>query len=616
MKIRIYFFENDVKQFLQQESMLLQFEKIFTNTPTVKELLKKRSIKCQTINEYFPFGNKKTIKNNEKSMKKLKKYEKIFNETTYKGVKLFESFEPRILNEIIFLNRIKEILEQEQNKSIAFIFRDNSILYFSLNEWLRNNFENSEIEIMKIIGNGVERITDYKIEKSSILKNKNFSHNIKKRAIMKLKSKITIKSNGKNFDRIKKKIEKIENGSCLFFFNPGTDYVLSSIFPVIQEFKNKEPYGIIVFDLETSRILEKNQIHFIDLSEEFQNVIGNLKNNNEYIIILEKIKNLCKIHKIEEIYFKNKFNPMIDLFLSIVGIVDITKIILEQINPKSVIVCFDGNMYGNSVVSTSKKQKIQTYCIWPFLIPKDPIRATFKAEKICVYGLHGMDSLKFLGYDEKNIFLTGNPNYDYIKTIDIKYEREKFKNKKIENQKIIVLGFGKWDSGDAIWMPKFINFCSKHGFFVIIKVKPIYKVMLQDHHKFMVKSINEQCKKSNFYITIDDEPKSVISNADLVITGSSNFGIEASMYGIPVISANFESKSNEEANELFHPEYMNHVKKYEDLEKKVLEIFNRKTDKEILKKPNMEMTNQYNIFNDGHASNRIFRLISGKNNEK
>ena len=117
-------------------------------------------------------------------------------------------------------------------------------------------------------------------------------------------------------------------------------------------------------------------------------------------------------------------------------------------------------------------------------------------------------------------------------------------------QKIIVLGFGKWDSGDAIWMPKFINFCSKHGFFVIIKVKPIYKVMLQDHHKFMVKSINEQCKKSNFYITIDDEPKSVISNADLVITGSSNFGIEASMYGIPVISANFESKSNEEAKQV------------------------------------------------------------------
>ena len=70
------------------------------------------------------------------------------------------------------------------------------------------------------------------------------------------------------------------------------------------------------------------------------------------------------------------------------------------------------------------------------------------------------------------MIITGNPKYDYLNSINFDNDKQKLeKIYKFNGKNLIVIGQGRWHDSDEKWMPNFINFCNKHNFELIMKVR-------------------------------------------------------------------------------------------------------------------------------------------------
>ena len=157
-------------------------------------------------------------------------------------------------------------------------------------------------------------------------------------------------------------------------------------------------------------------------------------------------------------------------------------------------------------------------------------------------------------------------------------------------------------------MSNLIKFCN-NNFDIVIKVHLIYKTLIQYIHKQKIKEINNRCNNIKYLITYDIDSSILLSSADLLISDHSNFGIEATLLGKPLISTNFNNENLELIQSFYDFKYSFFIDEYNKMENMILEILNEGKHLNELKDERKELIEKQNHLNDGNASLRIADLL-------
>ena len=375
--------------------------------------------------------------------------------------------------------------------------------------------------------------------------------------------------------------------------------------------ETKISHFVFIFDLNSEKYLNNRKIKFQNFFRERLLLINSLQNSNEGKIFIKQIKEISNSSKLILLQTNHFLNYLINQIFSSVAIMIITKRIIDHIKLKSIVTSHNGSKDLPAVVSVAKSNNILTVSIPSFIIRARYL--WFKSDKICIYGKQGEEVLKSLDCDEKRIFLTGNPRYDYIKTIN------PFKNKKFledkynlnSSKKLIIIGMNRWHKEDDLWMSNLIKFCNKKDFEIVIKIHPIYKQNnLHEESENKINIIKENCKNLKFLFTYDIDPTILISASDLVITDYSNLGIEATILDKPMITVNFSGENLDYTTRYHEYGASIYLEDYNKLEDLVEKIFIDEKDIESLTKGRKEIADLYNSYNDGKATQRILKLLA------
>jgi len=623
-KILFFYEDDDWKNIDIHLRDIPQPFQVITNSDLLNNFLKKLNINSRTLTEIFPYDQPITYEVNNIASNLLEHYKKLFDKIMFRGFEIFDSLEQQILSEILFYTKTTKILQEKVNT--IFIFEGYSFSYFILQKFLSDSkFSTDELKIQRIDSKHSEYIElgqsqiiyNYK-RKLNYLLSKSDKISIIKLLSMKFLKSINRKSTfkiQKNIDsKILKSVSKI-NPECIFFFTPSSDYVVAPIVNILNKFnETNAKYQNIVFDLDTNLILRRNGIVPINFFQEAFSLSKILRDSNECQELLKQIKKIILENKLEVLYAEKFFNPVIFGIFYLLAIMIICDHIFNNIKLKSIVAVNDGNKIGNSVITTAKKHGIPNYSICTLGLTPDPLnRFQFKADVICVYGLHGYNILKNLGYNTEKIINTGNPRYDYLSNIDITKQKKLLNNiYSLSANKLVVVGLGRWRKNDEIWMSNLIKFCNNNNFDIVIKVHPIYKTSMQYIHKQKIKEIKKRCNNMKYLITYDIDSSMLLSSADLVISDHSNFGIEATLLGKPLITTNFSNENLELIQSIFDYEHSFFVDEYNKMENMIFEILNEGKHLNELKNKRKELIEKQNHLNDGNASQRIVDLLLKK----
>jgi len=274
-------------------------------------------------------------------------------------------------------------------------------------------------------------------------------------------------------------------------------------------------------------------------------------------------------------------------------------------------------MYGNSVITVSKKHNIPSLSIEPGIVNKKlEYPDLYKADKICIYGIQGFETLKSLGYDEKRIALTGNPRYDRLKNMDSNKSKEILsKTHNIDsNKKLIIIAMGRWHEGDEIWMSNLIKFCNHNNFEIVIKIHPLYKIKWQKENTNKINAISKICQDLKYLMTYDFDSSTLLSAADLVVTDYSNVGVEAILLNKLLITVNFAGENLENVQRYHDHNVSIHMDEYNKIEELIMKIFSGEQLITILQKDRDRLIPQYNFHNDGKATLRVVNLLLQREN--
>ena len=650
---------NDIQNHLDKHK---ESYEIVSTDPLLDEYLKKNGYSSKTLLEIFPFEAQITYEVNIIAKNFLEKLRKYFSGITFHDYKIFSTIERQLLTEIVLIEKARKILEQKKN--IIFIFKGYSFSYFTIQQLSFDmDYEISKLIINLLQGRNIKKIKpDYdnyifnlknkiKFLKPILKKNKyksqyntkyqktnsKFENEIKTYTNFKINSELNKNNTSRNFISIKlifyrfliylninlkksllKCVDKKINNSRFgytaknaFFLSPSRDDELLAIYNVINEFnKNKFPIHVFVFDLVTESLLVRNGISYVSFSNEAYLLSKSITRSKIGIELLNRIKEEIIIKEQSLLHINNFWNPLLNQIFYPLAILIICESIFKKMNLSSIVVT-DGNKYGNAVVLAANKTNLTSFSIISFGITPEPIHAVYHANKLCVYGLQGFESLTSIGYPEEKIIMTGNPRYDYLKNIDFKLQRKLLGDKLSinEKRKIIVVGLSRWYKNDEIWISDFIKFCNTNDLEIIIKVHPFYKITMQDEHKQKVNEIAKRCKNKKYLITYDIDPSILLPAADLVITDHSNLGIEAILLEKPLITVNFTKEPLEIIHKFFPYNASVYTENYNTLERDTLEILKEGKHFDKMKEGRVEAVKNYNIYNDGKASKRIFNLL-------
>lgn len=646
MKCEVFFF-NNMKNDLSKSIKLVVENKseyrIITDSLIVHDFLKKINIDSKTFVDLFPHKGSLANEIFTESKKVLEKYKHLFDNILYNDIKIFKGFESTFLIQLQLFSKVKKILEE--HKDIIFIFEGFLPMILPITELASELGYKNDFGIGEINGSNINYIHPDEDEKISGFTNKfsiqkttkfvkyslhekSFLQKMKiisrfflrttSLSINKFFAKHYKKSNLKNYvlTGIDKKIIK-NNGYnpsfALFITTSREDLYLNPWYSIFNKFKeNKLPYHIFTSDLVTSMILSGKKIPHINLFEEVNILTNYLKENEEGEKILAEFENIIQSNS-SVIGLKELSGFLLKHVFRSFAILIILKHVFSKMKFKSVGIGADGEMLENLAVKISKNNNIPSYSIFPGVIDYFPIFSDrFHADKIFMYGEDDNKILVDLGYEKEKIINTGNPKYDFLKSLN--YNESKLfleKNHQIDSKKkLIVIGMSRWHDEDDVWMPKLIQFCNNNNFEIVIKVHPTYKTSHKGEGK--IRKITEKCKNLHYKITFDIDLYSLISGSDLIITEYSMFGVEGALIDKPVITVNFSGKPFGRD----HPERIDvydasiYVDEYDSLEKKILEILNEKKHLEEMKKGRKKVVDKFNFKNDGNASERVFKILT------
>ena len=595
---------------------------IITDDEFLNRFLKKNNKKSSSLSELFNEISDKNNLINDLSDKELRKYKKNLSVVKYNQIGVFDGIENQLLEEIIFLEKIKILLNKKKN--IVFLFSKFSISYFLIQKFAADLGYDIEPEFkIRSIEKGknvlVSKNQNYKKfenkRKFSIVKNQIGITNTLKIA-SKLVARKTLQSRKHDlksiFNDISKKIslDKSKQKECIgFFFTSDRIDFLKPFFSVISELKkNRRPYVIFTVDFMTKIILKREKIPFIDLSEVVYFLMEHLRNNNDVSRILKDFQKISNINQLSIVY-NEQFSDLIkNEILKSISIIEIFDYIFKKNEFYSVGIAIDGSMFGNLICDISKKYSIPSFSIESYYINENLERKKLlKADRICVYGSQGYRALKKLNYDKKRLIITGNPIYDYIKKMNKSKARKVlgFKNGK-KPQKIILIALGRWNENDEFWITKLIKFCNEQKISIFLKIHPRYKTWNRKESDRKIKVIKDNCENLDFAVSYDLDISTLVSAADLVITDFSNVGFEACLSNKSVITINFNNLDFSNVPQYHKFGLAINLKRYEELESCIMTLFKRESPQIA---DVSSFISEYNYLNDGKAANRICDLL-------
>jgi len=581
---------------------------VITNNSLLDEFLSKGGISSRKLQEIFPDNSKQTFKINQVVREDLKKYWEFFNKLKLNDFEIFSGIEFLLYENMVFLEKIGSILREKKN--IVFIFDDTfqhlSNSYYAIEILAKNNgYSIAPFQLNKVK-------SDYDIK---MMKNNETIKTLWNLILLKTPGRSKVPLVEKTINFVDNKIKKSSYPNITntaFFLRVSRDDALNSIQKLMNEMnETKISHFVFIFDLNSEKYLNNRKIKFQNFFRERLLLINSLQNSNEGKIFIKQIKEISNSSKLILLQTNHFLNYLINQIFSSVAIMIITKRIIDHIKLKSIVTSHNGSKDLPAVVSVAKSNNILTVSIPSFIIRARYL--WFKSDKICIYGKQGEEVLKSLDCDEKRIFLTGNPRYDYIKTIN-PHKNKKFLEDKYNlnsSKKLIIIGMNRWHKEDDLWMSNLIKFCNKKDFEIVIKIHPIYKQNnLHEESENKINIIKENCKNLKFLFTYDIDPTILISASDLVITDYSNLGIEATILDKPMITVNFSGENLDYTTRYHEYGASIYLEDYNKLEDLVEKIFIDEKDIESLTKGRKEIADLYNSYNDGKATQRILKLLA------
>jgi hypothetical protein len=581
---------------------------VITNNSLLDEFLSKGGISSRKLQEIFPDNSKQTFKINQVVREDLKKYWEFFNKLKLNDFEIFSGIEFLLYENMVFLEKIGSILREKKN--IVFIFDDTfqhlSNSYYAIEILAKNNgYSIAPFQLNKVK-------SDYDIK---MMKNNETIKTLWNLILLKTPGRSKVRLVEKTINFVDNKIKKSSYPNITntaFFLRVSRDDALNSIQKLMNEMnETKISHFVFIFDLNSEKYLNNRKIKFQNFFGERLLLINSLQNSNEGKIFIKQIKEISNSSKLILLQTNHFLNYLINQIFSSVAIMIITKRIIDHIKLKSIVTSHNGSKDLPAVVSVAKSNNILTVSIPSFIIRARYL--WFKSDKICIYGKQGEEVLKSLDCDEKRIFLTGNPRYDYIKTIN-PHKNKKFLEDKYNlnsSKKLIIIGMNRWHKEDDLWMSNLIKFCNKKDFEIVIKIHPIYKQNnLHEESENKINIIKENCKNLKFLFTYDIDPTILISASDLVITDYSNLGIEATILDKPMITVNFSGENLDYTTRYHEYGASIYLEDYNKLEDLVEKIFIDEKDIESLTKGRKEIADLYNSYNDGKATQRILKLLA------
>jgi len=581
---------------------------VITNNSLLDEFLSKGGISSRKLQEIFPDISNQTFKINEVVREDLKKYWEFFNKLKLNDFEIFSGIEFLLYENMVFLEKIGSILREKKN--IVFIFDDTfqhlSNSFYAIEILAKNNgYSIAPFQLNKVK-------SDYDIK---MMKNNETIKTLWNLILLKTPGRSKVRLVEKTINFVDNKIKKSSYPNITntaFFLRVSRDDALNSIQKLMNEMnETKISHFVFIFDLNSEKYLNNRKIKFQNFFRERLLLINSLQNSNEGKIFIKQIKEISNSSKLILLQTNHFLNYLINQIFSSVAIMIITKRIIDHIKLKSIVTSHNGSKDLPAVVSVAKSNNILTVSIPSFIIRARYL--WFKSDKICIYGKQGEEVLKSLDCDEKRIFLTGNPRYDYIKTIN-PHKNKKFLEDKYNlnsSKKLIIIGMNRWHKEDDLWMSNLIKFCNKKDFEIVIKIHPIYKQNnLHEESENKINIIKENCKNLKFLFTYDIDPTILISASDLVITDYSNLGIEATILDKPMITVNFSGENLDYTTRYHEYGASIYLEDYNKLEDLVEKIFIDEKDIESLTKGRKEIADLYNSYNDGKATQRILKLLA------
>lgn len=563
-------------------------------------------------------------------------YLQIFKKIKFRDIEIFGSFDYALLMQLSILSKAKIFLEEKQDT--VFIFSTFFEVYFTFTKFFNqmgysNNGEigflkNQKIEYFNLRSfietmryknefshNRVKSFSKSLTGDKSIIKNLKNTFKLSSRLlsyfISSFSYKLFQKSTKNHTDKILRKIEKkisteLDIITSFFVTTSRGDTYLKPWYPVFDRFR-KENIGFIIItaDFATSVLLSKERIPFLSIFNEINIIQKDLKTNEIGTTIKNQITNI--VNENSHIPgLKELVNYFINQSLKTISIIIMIEYIITKFKIRTTVALAGGEILENASLQVSKKHNLGNFSMLPVIVPPHAILADwFHADKIFVAGKNAVDCLTRFGYDENKLIITGNPLYDYTKKINSRESKFKLEKEfKIDSsKKLVVIGTGEYHKDDEIWMIKFIKFCNKNDWEIILKIHPKWK---RSDDGLNVAKIERECQKQKFLISYDVDLMTLLSAADLVITDYSNIGLEAICLEKPLITVNFEKENLD--NIIKYHEYgaSLYFENYAKLEKSIIEIFSSELHQSSLKLGRQRFIEQFNFGNDGNANKRIF----------
>jgi hypothetical protein len=599
---------------LKLDTFLTSIQKpfqIIVNNYQLNADLVNRGFNSHMLSDIFPYDHPKSIEIDREVTKTLTKLQDLFSDIRYKNFELFPSLENQILDSLNSLYKFENIIKS--NINCIFIFENPIFLQLVLQNNLSNN---PNIDSISFLNSDLNSMSLHEFYSMIRAKKNNISTVFEKLTkflpFRYIFSRLL-------FYKIQNKIPKQStelSPPVDFFLTPSTEYVYK---PTIQlqnqMYQNKIPYNTFSFDTQTSKTLKNENLDIVDLFKESWLFSQIIKNSKEYLDTIKKFHKIISEKNIKILKLDNMFNPILEQLSFNISIMILTEKILDQNKSKSIVVTNDGNRIGNSIISASSSKNISSYSIPALIISSTQIsKFLFTADKICLYGNHAKDILLKLGYDDKRLFLTGNPKYDYIPKSNFSNSKSKLsKIYPLRGKKLILVGFTRWGKNDEDWIPQLIDFCNKNNYDLIIKIHPIYKILMKEIHENKINLIEKQCVGLNYKITYDIDPTLLLESADLIISDHSNFLIEGILLGKQFVMVNLQNENLDFLKKSLNLPKSNFVSDYAQLENIIIKRFSNSENFKISDESFLKWALNFNFQNDGKSVERILNLILEKN---
>jgi hypothetical protein len=419
--------------------------RIVTESTQTKNSLKKNGISSYSLEDIFPVYSNLNFLMYNKTKEQILKYQQGFDKIKLKDHDIVTGLIHYAKNDILFIEKAKHVLEDKIDT--VWIFEKFNKKYFVLKKIAEELEYNSSIYLqdrhkLTELNNSdsteqIERsnqILRYKKAFSSYSRNIASSSPNRISLWLKLVNKIipvifhiiaskvrfssdeTIESVLKN---INKKLEKYTLLQYGFFLSSDRQDLLDSYLQICKKFiDNNINFLIFTIDPITLSFLDNKRFPIMDLSQEIFELSNTLKRISEAKTLEEQLIKASKEMDFS-LLFLNNFN--LELMNGVYRTVA-TSIILERVLEKTKVknsIFIDGTMLGLAVASLSKKTNIHTSSIETLIVDDNAISSIlYKADKICIYGKQGKETLQSFGILDDRILVTGNPKYDYIASID------------------------------------------------------------------------------------------------------------------------------------------------------------------------------------------------------